>query len=135
MAILLSAVPIGAYNSVHENVVSASTEQVYTKSDVEVLIHKYSESYGVPYNKIYNIIACETANTFDPKVQSFVKYNFNDPARQIVAGGQERSFGLAQIHLPDHPEITYEQATNAEFSVRFIAETLSKGKYIWYCKI
>lgn len=119
-------------NSVHENVVTAKTQ--ITKTEIEALIHKYSEQYGVPYNKIYSIIECETAHTFDPNIQSKVRYNFSSERRGIVEGDQERSYGLAQIHLPDHPNITMEEAKNPEFAIDFMASHLAKGKHIWYCK-
>lgn len=119
-------------NSVHENIVIA--QGPLTKTDIEALIHKYSEQYNVPYNKLYRIVECETANTFDPNIQSYVKYNFTDVRRGIVEGDRERSFGLAQIHLPDHPNVTMEEAKNPEFALDFMASHLSKGKHIWYCK-
>ena len=44
------------------------------------------------------------------------------------------SFGIAQIHLPSHPEITKEQALNPEWSIDYIAEQFSKEKAkMWTC--
>ncbi len=111
-------------------VVQADIEQ----KTIPEMIQEASTKYNVPYNRIYNIIDCETAHTFDPEIQSMVRYNFSSVKRGIVKGEQERSYGLAQIHLPDHPSISYAQATNPEFAIDFIADNLSKGRYIWYCK-
>jgi hypothetical protein len=32
-------------------------------------------------------------------------------------GNRELSFGIAQIHLPSHPDVTMEQALDEEFSI------------------
>lgn len=49
-------------------------------------------------------------------------------------GKRERSFGLSQIHLTAHPDITQEQATDPDFALKFMAENLSKGKgKMWSC--
>lgn len=96
-------------------------------------MHYYSDKYNVPYSQIYKLVSCETAHTFNPQIQSYVKYNFSSPQRGIVKGEREKSYGLAQIHLPDHPKITREQATDIEYSLNFIGENLSKGNIIWYC--
>ena len=107
--------------------------EVDSRADIIRKISLYSEKYNVPYQKLYNTIECETAHTFDTKIQSQVKYNFSAPSRGIVKGEQEKSFGLAQIHLPDHPKISYEQATDSDFAIEFMAQHYSKGKDIWYC--
>ena len=113
------------------------TEEVDNKVDprAEIIakIHLYSDKYNVPFEKIYNTIDCETAHTFDTKIQSQVKYNFSASNRGIVKGTQERSYGLAQIHLPDHPKISYSQATDVDFAIEFMAKEYSKGHDIWYC--
>lgn len=54
-------------------------------------------------------------------------------------GAREESYGLSQIHLPSHPEITKTQAQNAKFSISWMASELSKGRaWQWstlkYCK-
>lgn len=121
--------PVSIENSVHESVVKADS-----KDDVIKLIHVYSERYGVPYQTMYRKIDCESNHTFNPKIKSQVVYNFSDPKRGISKGQLEKSIGLAQIHLPDHPEISLEQAENAEFSIEFMARNLSRGKDIWSCK-
>jgi len=129
-------IPITIDNSVHENIVIAADKEyiIQSKQDIEALIHKYAEEYGVPYSTMHRIIACETANTFNPMIQSSVIYNFSSQKRGIVEGTREESYGLAQIHLPDHPEVALTEAQDPEFAIKFMAEHLSKDKYIWYCK-
>ena len=43
-------------------------------------------------------------------------------------GKREDSWGLVQIHLPSHPEISKEQALQPRFAVEFMAKQFSKGK-------
>jgi hypothetical protein len=54
-------------------------------------------------------------------------------------GIREDSWGLAQIHLPSHPEITKEQAQDAKFSISWMASEIKQGRaWQWttlkYCK-
>lgn len=117
-----------------EQLVVASERPIEKKVvTIPSLIDKYSQKYGVPYKEIHTIIACETGNTFNPEIQSRVRYNFSSTKRGIVKGERERSYGLAQIHLPDHPYVSIEQAKDPEFAIEFMAKSLSKGKNIWYC--
>jgi len=105
-----------------------------SEPDIESLITQFSAQYGVSEYVMYEVIRCETAGTFDPSIQSFVYYTFTDPSIGIYKGEREKSYGLAQIHLPHHPDITYEQATDPEFALEFLASNLSAGRgYLWTC--
>lgn len=100
---------------------------------VEELINSASAKYNVSSSEMWRIMRCEN-KSFDPKMQSRHIYDFSSARRNIVEGTRERSYGLVQIHLPDHPTITYEQATDPAFSVDFLAKNLSKGRgYWWTC--
>lgn len=80
------------------------------------LINKKAEQYNVSAKLITEVISCES--------------DFNPQARGD--GGYSR--GLVQIHALYHPDITYEQATNEEFAIDFLAKNLSEGKgYLWSC--
>lgn len=65
--------------------------------------------------------------TRDPMKQSDVRYSFSSSKRGIVKGEREQSFGLAQIHLPDHPDISYASATDPIFAIDYLGKELSKG--------
>lgn len=55
---------------------------------------------------------------------------FNSKA--IGDGGT--SYGLVQIHLPAHPHVTKEQATDPEFAIDFILDAWEKGQQrMWTC--
>lgn len=107
--------------------------KVIAKAEVVVKIHEYADKYSVSYSKLYNAIDCETAGTFYPAIQSKVKYKFSDKKRGIVKGTYEESYGLAQIHLPDHPDITLEQTNDIDFSINYMASNLVRGKNLWSC--
>lgn len=103
------------------------------KAEIVEKIHYYSDKYNVSFQRVYNTIDCETAHTLNPFIQSNVKYNFSSAKRGIVKGEREKSYGLAQIHLPDHPKITSEQATNEDFAIEFMVREYSLGHDLWYC--
>ena len=49
-------------------------------------------------------------------------------------GTREKSFGLSQIYLPAHPDVSYEEAINPDFALNFMAEKFSQGKHsLWSC--
>lgn len=68
---------------------------------------------------VLTIIKCETAGTWNPKKQS----DYPNEAD----GGRELSFGLAQIHLPDHPDISLAQAEDPRFAIDFLVNNLAEG--------
>lgn len=109
---------------------------VSQRAEIESKIHLYADKYNVPFQKIYNTVDKETGGTFNPTIQSKVIYNFSNPKKGIVKGTQERSYGLAQIHLPDHPDISRSQAEDIDFALSFMAKEYSLGHCIWYavCK-
>lgn len=80
------------------------------------LVDRYSGIYGVDAYIMRRVIMCESG--YDSK----------------AVGDGGTSFGLSQIHLPAHPEITKEQAFNPEFAVEFMAKEMSAGRaWKWTC--
>lgn len=47
-------------------------------------------------------------------------------------GVRENSWGICQIHLPDHPYVTKAQAQSPEFCVKFMAEAFARGDAKWW---
>lgn len=78
------------------------------------------------------VISCESG--YNPTIQSHHRYKKDRPHEGVVAGQREQSFGLVQIHLPAHPNVSYQDALNPEFSVEFLAKKLSRdaGSH-WTC--
>lgn len=97
-------------------------------------INKASLKHGTNSDQIYSTIAkCENKE-IEPSLQSGHVYDFNSEKRGIVKGEREKSFGLAMIHLPDHPDISYDQATNPEFAIDWMASEFAAGRQNqWTC--
>lgn len=85
-------------------------------------IAHYAERYGVSEFTMTKVIKCESE--FDPNAEG----DFS------TTTGSYRSFGLAQINLPSHPNITISEAKNPEFALNFLASNLSLGNgRLWTC--
>jgi hypothetical protein len=98
------------------------------------LMKEYASEYGIDWRVMYDVVDCETGHTFDPSIQSTVTYKYDVPAWGVKKGDRELSYGLAQYHLPSHPEITVEQATNPRFAIRRMAEDIAQGRLRqWSC--
>ena len=84
------------------------------------------------YNVSESLMLClinHENTSWNPSLQSYANYR----------GNREESYGLAQIHLPAHPEITKEQAQNPKFAISWMASEISEGRaWQWstlkYCK-
>lgn len=89
-------------------------------------IDRKIELYGGRENSAFiaSIIRCEAGN-LDPDIQS----------RHIQKDGtREQSFGLAQIHLPSHPSVSREMASDPEFAISFIVREVNAGhEDMWTC--
>ena len=55
---------------------------------------------------------------------------FNPQANLLT--DQENSWGLVQINLYAHPQITQEQATDIDFAIRFLIKGLRDGNGCWW---
>lgn len=110
------------YESAERSVAVSDTRRTSPEGVAKELIVEMSEKYGVDHMVLYNTIMCETAGTFDPTIQ----------ARARLWYGREQSYGLAQIHLPDHPSVTYEQAIDPRFAVEFMAKNMAEGHGNWW---
>lgn len=94
---------------------------------------KYAKEYGVSATQIANIINCENRG-WNPTLQSGLYYKKDRVNEGVYEGQREQSYGLAQIHLPAHKNISYSQATDPDFSIEYLAKSLSEGKGSqWTC--
>lgn len=98
------------------------------------LVTIFAKQYGVSESDMVKVITCEVGAEWNTNIQSNIKYNFSASKRGIVKGDRERSYGLAQIHLPDHPQVSIEEATDPVFAINFMAYYFSIGKQsMWSC--
>lgn len=114
----------------------------------EALLEKavyYADKYHVSRETMVRKTKCESPivekdgvryyDSEDP--QSRLKYTEGQIKRNPdwgKVGDRENSWGPAQIHLPAHPDITKEEASDPDFALNFMAEHLSKGQDKWSCK-
>lgn len=97
--------------------------KVWTKPELLELTGFYAQKYGVSKSLMIRIINCEDGS-WNPKARSGI----------IKNGVEEPSFGLVQIHLPSHPDVSLAQATDPHFALNFLAFHLSKGHArMWSC--
>lgn len=92
---------------------------------VKRLVDIYAKEYHVSGKKMFQTLENEN-KTFDFDLQSGLRYKKGNRWKK-PAGSREQSFGVAQIHLPDHPDITKDEATDPEFSVEFMAKQFALG--------
>ena len=123
--------PILAYNtagSTDETIQLNKSNESFTKTivpkSIRDIVIDATNKYGVSFNQVWTTIGCETKYTYNPTIQS-------EALRPD--GTREKSYGLAQIYLPAHPEVSYEQAIDPYFAADFIAKNWSKHKTMWSC--
>ena len=88
----------------------------WTVEEIKSMVDYYADKYGVSRQLMQKVVNCESS------------YNY----KAVGDGG--KSFGLSQIHKPSHPTITYEESTNPDFALDFMASNISKGKgNMWTC--
>jgi hypothetical protein len=64
------------------------------------------------------VIDCETGGTWNPE----------------IVGDHGMSFGLSQIYLPDHPDISRETAEDPYFAIQFLVRSVADGHgSMWSC--
>lgn len=87
-----------------------------SRSDIEAYARQKSGEAGVNADLVLKTIQCESQ--YNPE----------------AVGDQGRSFGLAQIFLPAHPDVTKEQALDPKFAVDFMVNNFADGKgALWTC--
>lgn len=100
-----------------------------TLDEIEQIIEEMATKYGVRYDSLLETIKCEAPKTstglFDPTAQSL----FEDSK-----GLRENSWGVTQINLTAHPDVTKEKATDARWSIEWIAHQFSLDHAsMWTC--
>ncbi len=84
--------------------------------DVDRMVTEASFKFGADAVMLWTILWCES------------RFDYN------AIGDHGTSFGIAQIHLPAHPEITKEQAFDPLFSIYFLAKEVARGRaWQWTC--
>lgn len=121
--------PIFTVAVAHAETSPEPISKLLTLEEVSKIIEKNSTKYHVKFNSLLQTIICESPKSddglFDPSGQS----EFTDEA-----GKREESYGITEINLPSHPDITKEQATDAEWSIEWMTQQFAAGKAsMWTC--
>ena len=86
------------------------------KQSIPQIVEYFANQYQVSAEIMLSTMRCE----------SKLKTN--------AVGDNGESFGISQINLPSHPEVTKEQAQNPVFASEFMAKEYSRGNAkIWTC--
>lgn len=112
------------------DVVSEPVIQMTDKEYVESLVDTYAKKYKVSKSSMMKTLVNENIE-FKFDQQSNLKYKKGN-RWGFPAGVREKSYGIAQIHLPDHPDVSYEEAIDPEFAVEFMAKNFAKGNASWW---
>lgn len=95
----------------------------WTEERIQQEVRERSAEYGVSFDQMWGTIMCESHGS--TTVQS---------RHRRPDGTREQSFGLVQIHLPAHPNVSKEEAIDPEFAVTFMAENFAAGRQrMWTC--
>lgn len=88
----------------------------HTEIDLHTLASTTAEAYGINPVTFAKVVSCES--NWDPD----------------AVGDQGTSFGLVQIHLPAHPDISESEADDPDFALSFMArEWLAGDQDAWSC--
>lgn len=83
---------------------------------VQVIVEHFAAQYHVSAKKLLKTMNCESSLNIE------------------AVGDHGHSFGLSQIYLPAHKNITQEQAKNPVFATEFMASNFAKGNAgMWTC--
>lgn len=89
---------------------------IYSASTSEDIITSYAIHYGIPSKPLIRTLQCES--------------NLNPKA----VGDHGTSLGVAQIHLPAHPDISKAEALDPLFAIDWAARQFSLGhQKMWSC--
>lgn len=89
---------------------------VYNASTSEDIVLSYAVKYGIKGSVFLDTLKCESDLDAD------------------AVGDYGTSFGVAQIHLPAHPEITKAEALDPLWSINWAAEEFAAGHAgLWTC--
>jgi hypothetical protein len=93
----------------------APTRTLQEYSVPELVAH-FASQYSVSEKQMLATMKCESS--LNPK----------------AIGDHNTSFGISQIHLPAHPDVTKEQAFDPVFASEFMAKNFAQGNQkAWTC--
>ena len=101
------------------NVAQASTADILSTGMIRSMVAETAVAYNIDPVVFMAVAECESG--FDTDVQSNYYHK----------GVREDSYGLFQIRLSAHKDVSYENATSALFSLNWAAQNWSKASELW----
>lgn len=96
---------------------------------MEGLIRWHAARHGVDPDVMVAVAKCESGLV--PDRQS--DHTYREGNRWgFPAGTREKSFGIMQVHLPDHPDISESQAKDPDWSSEWAAKQFAAGNARWW---
>lgn len=94
----------------------APVKTAWTIDEVKSLVDYYADMYHVKRATMQAVVNCESSYDYD------------------IIGDHGHSYGLAQIYRPAHPDISKEEAINANFALDYMASQIADGNGSqWTC--
>lgn len=95
----------------------------WTRDRIRKEVDEVALKYNVSSDKMWATILCESGAS--TTIQS---------RHKRPDGSREQSYGVAQIYLPAHTQITKEQAQDPRFAIDFMAKNFAEGNaHLWSC--
>lgn len=92
----------------------------YSTSTAPLIINAFAARYGADFYDLLAVAKCESG--------------LDANAKGDYKNGKPTSFGIFQIHLPSHPEVTRAQALDPWFSIEWSAKHFAAGNQnMWTC--
>ena len=121
---LVAYIPTNTYRVYREN------EFIKTSDNKEIKIETLEE-------KIIRLVDSYATGTkaYEMKKTIYCESGYKNIQSNVVKNGvREDSWGVAQINLYYHPQVTKEQAMNEEFAVKWMSDNWGKVKWYGYIK-
>ncbi len=93
---------------------------VMSAADYKTYAVAMAEKYGIDEEQFVGTLQCES--NWQPQKQSDFYKN----------GKREESYGIAQINLPAHLDVTYDEATDGTWSIEWAAQKFQAGNKKWW---
>lgn len=108
--------PVAIFMQIAPEHLRGVTKEIYSTSTAEDIITEYAVHYNIDPKPLIDTLHCES--NFDP----------------AAIGDFGTSFGIAQIHLPAHAEVTKQEALDPLWSINWAAQMFAAGHAnLWSC--
>lgn len=120
----LAIATTSAFMAPHFMSAEALAQAPLSSSTIEMLVQLDADEAGIDWRPVYETLRCESGFR---NIQSLIPKNG-------APNGRENSWGIAQINLGAHPDITRLQALDERFAIAWTVEEFALGQqHMWTC--